>query len=238
MRTDQVDFRAPEEDPPVKRFVTGTSLLITLALSLLLAPAGAQESTPVDPEMWEDGLEAVASRAWGIDFASATPEASLEIADLQLVMAMVMRFETPEQATTAFDRMMSDMGQQMEADQSQGEVDVTTVDGIGDQAAVVTSVAVESEGTWHTRLSVAREGRYIYTITAFGGDADRVASTDELLTGMVDAVDPTDDEGTFAEDGTSTGGIWDVLPTDDHPVLAGLISYGDSEQDPEATPES
>jgi hypothetical protein len=222
----------------VKRFATSIGLLITLALSLMLAPAGAQESTPLAPEMGEDGIETVASRAWGIDFASASPEASPEIADLQIVIAMVMRFETPEQAVAAFDVFMSDMSEQMATEDTPEEVEVTTIDGIGDQAAVVSSVVVESEGTWISRLTVAQEGRYLYTVTAFGGDPDRVADTDELLTSMVNAVDPSDDEGTFAEDGTSTGGLWDVLPTDDHPALAGLISYGDNLENPEATPES
>jgi hypothetical protein len=222
----------------MKRLATGISLLIALMLSLLLAPAAAQESTPLAPEMGEDGIESVVSRGWGIDFANASPEASPEIADLQMVMAMVMRFETPEQAATAFELFMSDMSEQMATDDTSDEVELTMIDGIGDQAAVVSSVVVESEGTWISRLSVAQEGRYLYTVTAFGGDADRVASADELLTSMVDANDPADGDGTFMEDGTSTGGLWDVLPTDDHPALAGLISYGDTVQDPEATPES
>lgn len=221
----------------MKRFAPVISLLVALALSLVLAPAGAQESTPLAPETEEDGLESVVSRAWGIDFSSASPDASLEIADLQLVMAMVMRYETPEQAATAFELMTGDMSAQMATEDSPEEVELTMVDGIGDQAAVVSSVVVEAEGTWVTRLSIAQEGRYLYTVTAIGGDADRVASADELLTSMVEAVDPSEGDGTFVEDGTSTGGLWDVLPTNDHPVLAGLISYGDSEEDPEATPE-
>jgi hypothetical protein len=222
----------------MKRLAAGISLLITLTLSLLLAPAAAQESTPLAPEMGEDGIESVVSRGWGIDFANASPEASPDIADLQMVMAMVMRFETPEQAATAFDLLMRDMSEQMATDDTQEEVELTMIDGLGDQAAVVSSVVVESEGTWISRLSIAQEGRYLYTVTAFGGDADRVASADELLTSMVDADDPTDGDGTFMEDGTSTGGLWAVLPTDDHPALAGLISYGDNLEDPEATPES
>lgn len=212
----------------MKRFATGISLLIALALSMTLAPASGQESTPVDPMMGDEGLELVVSRSWSIDWANASLVTSAELPDLQMAIAMVNRYETPEQAATAFELFTSLMADQMSADEQLEDFEVTALAGLGDQASAISTTVVESEGTWVSRLSVAQEGRYLYTVTAIGSDADRVASADGLLAGMVNDSDPGEGDGTFMEDGSSTGGPWDVMPADDDPALAGLISYGDA----------
>lgn len=217
----------------MKRIVTGISLLTTLVLALVLAPASAQEASPIAPIEETGGLESTVSRSWSIDYANASPEASAELPELQMVIAMVMRYETPEQAAAALDLYMSDMADQMETDQYLKEFELVELDDIGDRATTVSTTVVESEGSWYSRVSSAQEGQYLYTLMVIGGNADRVASADTLLAEMVNDVDPGEGEGTFAADGTSTGGPWDVLPTSDHPALAGLISYGDAVLFPE-----
>lgn len=212
----------------MKRLATGISLFITLALSLMLAPAGAQEATPVDPLMQGEGLELAVSRLWSIDYSAASPAASADLPDLQLVSGLVMRYETPEFAARAFDKLTGDMAEETSADESLTDQEVVALDGIGDQASAIGTTAVEPEGTWVTRVSTAQEGQYLYIVMAIGADPDRVATADNLLVGMVNDVDPGEGDGTFMEDGTSTGGPWDTLPTNDHPALAGLINYGDA----------
>lgn len=217
----------------MKRFAFGISLLATLVLALLLAPAAAQESTPIDPMMDNGGLEYAISRSWSIDYANATPNTSGESPKFQMVIALVMRFETPEQAASALDRYMSDMSEQMETDEFLKDFELVVLDGIGEQASAVGTTVVESEGTWYSRVSSAQEGRYLYSVTAIGADADQVMDADSLLGEMVNNADPGEGDGTFLADGTSTGGPWDVLPTNEHPALAGLISYGDAVHFPE-----
>ncbi len=221
----------------MKRLATGITLLFTLVLSLMLAPASAQEATPVDPLMQGEGLELAVSRLWSIDYSMASPVASSGLPELQLVSAMAMRYETPELATRSFDQLTRDMAEETSTDETLTDHEVVPLDGIGDQASAIGTTTVEPEGTWIARVSIAREGQYLYIVMAVGADADRVATADDLLAGMVNDSDPGEGDGTFVEDGTSTGGPWDVLPTNDHPALAGMINYGDAVLFPEPATE-
>jgi hypothetical protein len=214
----------------MKRITSGIILLVALLFALPLAYAGAQDTETLEPGLDQDGLVYAVSRSWSIDFATlaaATPQATPTTPDLFMVLAMVMRYDSPQHAEDAFDSIKDESSDQVGSDAPAETMETFDLDGIGDQAMAAETTAVEAEGTWISRLATSQQGELLYIVMVIGGNAERVANADVLLDAMVNDAQPGEGEGTYSEDGASTGGLWDVLPAMDHPALTGLINFGD-----------
>jgi hypothetical protein len=179
--------------------------------------------------------------------AMSTPGAEMpELPELLGLSVGVLRFDNSDNAESGFDRMADELVKSANESMEEGDdsgtpvapitVDQQDVDGIGDEAKSMSAALEEEDGTYFSYGIIAREGEFVYLLIG-DGSADPSEAINNLAKGMIDR-DPGDGDGTFNDDGTSTGGLWDVFPANDDPALGGLMNGGDEILYPEATPEA
>jgi hypothetical protein len=217
---------------------------IALALLLggmVLAPVSAQDDEEFDLDQL-DGIQRSVGRFYYADFgamaeAMGTPVA--EDAPQTLVDGLsvaVMEFDNDDNADKAFDRIYDELlisatesndGEVDDLGTPVAAVDVSEedVDDLGDDAKAFTVVSEDEGGAYNSFALITRDGEYLYMVIAYGsGDASDAIQ--QYTEDMMDR-DAGDGDGTFNEDGTSTGGLWDVFPGADNALLVGLVTGGD-----------
>jgi hypothetical protein len=204
------------------------TFLAALAALLLVIPAAAQtpDATPAGDEL--AGLEYYAGRQYAPDPAAGIDR---ENPGLFQVSARVYVFDTEENADARWDSTIESTI--VESDIPSGsdnvEFEEAEIDDLGDRAWVTTLAATTPEGdTGYFRLLYVQEGTSLYVVSAIAGSDDATAIGDDIAREIVER-EPGDGEGTFREDGTSTGGIWDIFPATGDDVLDGIIAFADYE---------
>ncbi|CAN5584614.1 hypothetical protein BH09CHL1_BH09CHL1_24600 [soil metagenome] len=227
---------------------------IALALLLggmVLAPVSAQDDEEFDLDQLE-GIQRSVGRFYYSDFgmseAMGTPAS--EDTPTPLVDGLsvaIMEFDNDDNADTSFDRLYDEL--LISATESNEEdvddlgtpiaaldVSEVDVDGLGDDAKAFTVAGDDAEGAFNSYALITRDGEYLYMVIAYGsGDASEAIQ--QYTEDMMDR-DAGDGDGTFNEDGSSTGGLWDIFPGADNALLVGLLSGGDQILFPIGTPEA
>jgi hypothetical protein len=220
---------------------------------MVLAPVSAQDEEDEFDFNDLSGIQNGVGRYYYADYsamydAMATPGAEMpELPALLGLSVGVLQFDNDDNAGSGFDKLYEELvksANQSLADEAASmgtpttpvTVDENDVDGVGDQAKSMSAVVEEADGTYYSYGLVAREGEYLYLVIG-NGSSDPSEAINNLAKGMIDR-DPGDGDGTFNEDGTSTGGLWDLFPADDDPALGGLLNGGDEIIYPEGTPEA
>ncbi len=228
------------------------ALLLTVVLAIPVLSSNAQtpvaDSIPSEEEL--EGLQATVWREYapagtffGSEAYDATPGASpiATPTDLSAPIAItvqVRQFDTAENAAAAFERLDAESEASLATVFSDGTVEITSEDllDIGTQASRVRIDATELPGNvWLEYVTVQRD-QYVFFVSSQGSllmgmpgsdGPDRSLPTVDIATAMTDG-DASADAPVFAEDGTSTGGLWSfMLPADD-PLLAGVEAIFDS----------
>jgi hypothetical protein len=220
---------------------------------MLLAPVSAQDEADAFDLDDLSGLQSGVGRYYYYDFsammdAMSTPGAEMpDMPPLSGLSVAVLKFDGDDNAEGGFDRLYEELAksanESLNEDMGDGtpvapqSVDENDVDDIGDQAkSISATVEDEEEGPTVSYALLARDGDTVILIAASGA-ADPSQSAQDLAKGMVDR-DSGDGDGTFNEDGTSTGGLWDRFPANDDPALGGLLNGGDEILFPFGTPEA
>ncbi len=209
---------------------------LVLSLGLAIMPAAAQDVTMDDAA--EFGLEGGYMRMYMADPASEATAAP----DLLGVMVAGFQFDEAESAEAAFEEFTCGFaGGFMGATDAQdcdglteAGFTVSDVDGIGDQAIEITGEADIAGPTPVTLLSIQHEG-HIFMVITLGSSEPGVS--DAMGTYLVNA-EPVDTEVEFSDDGTSTGGFFDMLPQEGDAEIEGLMPISDMNffEDAEGTP--
>lgn len=210
---------------------------LVFALGLAVMPAAAQDINMDDAS--EFGLEGGYLRIYTVDPAMATPTT-----DVLGVMTAGFEFDSADSAETAFEDFSCGfaggfMGAEDAAD-CEGLTDagftVSDVEGMGDQAIEITGEADIAGPTPVTLLSIQSDN-YLFMVITLG--SDEPGSSDALGKFLADA-EPVDTEVEFSEDGTSTGGFFDLLPQEGDPEAEGLMPVSDMNffEDAAGTPAS
>jgi hypothetical protein len=207
-------------------------LFLTTLLALVATPAAAQTPSPAaSPEADTlPGLQYVAARQYAPD-----PSQPVDKADegLFILTVRIYVFDTEEHANGGWESTVESSA--IESDIPTGsdkvEYEEAELENLGDRASVTTLSAETPEGdTGFFRLIFVQDGVYLYTLNAIGGSADSTMVTDEIAAYMVEQ-DPGEGDVTFSETGTSTGGVWDLLPAGNDTILDGIIPFADAELD-------
>ncbi len=209
---------------------------LVLALGLAVMPAAAQDVTMDDAS--EFGLEGGYMRMYMADpSAEATPSA-----DLLGVMVAGFQFDSADSAEAAFEEFSCGFaGGFMGANDAQdcdglteAGFTVSDVEGIGDKAIEITGEANVGGPTPVTLLSIQSENNLFMVITL---GSDEPGSSDAIGKFLADA-EPVDTEVEFSDDGTSTGGFFDMVPQEGDDEIAGLMPVSDMNffEDAESTP--
>ena len=213
-----------------KRIALLLSLLFALAVS---SSAGAQQGTPtLDPGDVE-GLESGYARMYIADIEAmmATPDAMEEMSleDLALSgMGAVFTFEDEGAAEDAFG-LFGDQFALGFMEGSGTEAEKSEIDDLGNQAVeYLGETEVDDETTSPTSMILVQEGEYIYIAMILGGaevSDDTRAFAEYLLEQEI-----PDTEVVFNEDGSSTGGVYDILPNEENTdIVRGMVPFMDAD---------
>jgi hypothetical protein len=213
-------------------------LLLTALFSLLivLTPASAQ-TPPASPDASPQaspasdtlpGLTYVAARQYAPDPSSPIDPESEEA---YIVTVRIYAFDSEAHANAGWESTVESttIESQVPAESDKVQYEEQDIEGLGDRAWATTLAAETPEGdTGYFRLIYVQEGAYLYTLNAIAGSADATTITDDIASVMVKGK-PGEDAVQFNPDGTSTGGVWDLLPAADDEVLGQLIAFADAE---------
>ena len=219
--------------------------LLALALVGLLGLAHPFAALAQDEEPLQlsdlDGVQTAVSRTYTIDFeamfaaeASSTPEASGTL--LYALGGSIVQFDSEDKAKTGYIAILDEV-QSQESSATPEDLVFETVDlgtDLGDERTGLRAAGDESGLGGDLIALLVRDGSTIYLITGIANTGDPSDSVVAFAKSVIDAK-ASDDEATFNEDGTSTGGLWDKFPSTDDPVVAGLPSVIDTDpMDPES----
>lgn len=187
-------------------------VLVAFALLTGAMPGAAQEE-PTMSDMDIEGLQKMYSRSFAADISTMIAPASPEAmpAGWWLLTTLVLEFESEDTATAGLDTIREQITSTSAAGETAPMEEIELDLGDLDYAAQRADSA-EGGVTTSMLLITARDGRYVYAAVGLTFGADPVPLVESTIRAMRDA-DVGDGAEMFHEDGTSTGGLWDKLPT-------------------------
>lgn len=209
-------------------------LALVLSLGLAVIPAAAQSVSTDDAS--SIGMESGFMRVYMADPSAATPAAEGVLG----VMVAGFEFDEASTAEDSFEEFSCGfaggfMGTEDVAnceDLADAGFTVADVDGIGDQAIEVTGEADISGPTPVSMLAVQSDN-YLFVVITLG--TEEAGVSDDMAKFIADA-DASDAEVELNEDGTSTGGFYDMLPQEGDAEVEGLLPVSDMDFLGTATP--
>lgn len=217
----------------MRRLLSAVALLLALLLS---APAGAQTpaATPsASPGATPDvlpGLRYVAARQYAPDPAQPIDP---EDDGVYILTVRIYAFDTEAHADNGWESTVNSttIESQLPAESDKVKYEEVDIEGLGDRAWATTLAAETPEGdTGYFRLIYVQEGAFLYTLSAIAGSAEATLVTDAIAAQIVEG-EPGDGDVRLGEDGTSSGGVWDLLPAPGDEVLGELEAFADAELD-------
>jgi hypothetical protein len=209
-----------------------TSLLAFLLLAAIPAAVHAQEaSTPTTGTSTTEGLQEAISRQYGADPDApvASPTADLAAAPFT-VTARVLTYDSADHATAAYDASIAgaiEQVQGMGVDMT-SQVEEADLPDLGDTAHGLTLHSTRDGLSGYIRFVFVRQESTVFILTAIAGSDDGARITDRIAAAMLER-EPGDDTAQFREDGTSTGGLWELLPPEGDTALEGLVIIQDQQ---------
>ncbi|MDQ3443011.1 MAG: hypothetical protein M3490_05315 [Chloroflexota bacterium] len=218
------------------RFPSLCMLLIAVfaLLSTLSAAAQTPAANEIPPIDDFEGIEAAVDRTWGLDIAgmmAATPDLQPEEIDqgITVLSAMVLRFDSAENALAAYNTFQSGVGSQL-LQMAQGGTPAVSdepLSDLGDLASAITLTTTTPDQETYLRFVLVQEGEYVFLTYALAETNDQVTIADDLAAYVVNDGEEQGDEAIYVAEGASTGGLWGFMPSDDNELLGGLIPISD-----------
>ena len=196
------------------------AMVFALAFTVL-SPVAAQ--TPVSDPVEELNKIASDVTIYGRSYAanlSGTPVPGESLPVMAIIQAYV--FDNADVAAEAFPHVQQLMINELEA-VVDAPFETNDIDDLGTAATLSTAEVSKSGTTASVALFLVQQDEVIYLSASVvaNGAAEDVAN--DFLTFMMDQKPGDADTTEFAKDGTSTGGYFDTMPTnDDTDILHGL----------------
>ena len=180
-----------------------------------------------------DGIERAVGRFYNVEHfdALASPESAPP--GTYYLAAVVARFESDDQASTAVGTILDFTLANVEEDASFTLAE-TDAGELGDRTEAYVGTVEEDGTTVEVALLVVQDGPSVHIVIALG--LGEPAGTLETATGVVrfmTGAEAGDGDGTFDASGASTGGLWDTLPAEGDDAVRGLVIDGDEVLYPE-----
>lgn len=207
---------------------------ITMLATALHAPLqGAAQATPTesDADIADfndlDGFQRGASRTYvseAIAESGGVATADPQVPGLVALSAIVVEYDTDANAARAFDWARADFQKTLVEDNGV-EIVEREIAPIGDKAGAFAGTFSVEEGDGTIVVVIVQKGTLIYADFAFSIASEPLEEATALLRDMMSRA-PGPGEGDYADDGTSTGGLWEVFPTEGS-YLEGLTPDSD-----------
>lgn len=217
-------------------------------------PPEAADLTGIVGAVYRDYASAGLVETDGIYATGATPmtEEFVSTERLRLVAVLVYELESPKDAAVAYDRLTTGFVGSLTQMIPGGQQRLVSEDvpDVGDQATqarlTVTSEGGDSISQMTFQYVVIQRDEYVFVISSDGrlGPVKELPATAteasdtilELAIQIAAEGEPSPDEASYAEDGTSTGGLWGFMPETGDPLLMGLVPLWDQLLYPVARP--
>lgn len=213
----------------MKKILLTITMLLTLALSAqgVAAQVEAPEIESVDYSEI-DGLQSVYSRAYTVDFMAmmSSPEANLEEMDMAAMMRNISiqgyTFESEDQAKAFLDTTKEEAEGGLTEAEDLGEVEMKDLEAVDKEGVTMTMVMdLEGESIAMT-VHMFVDGNHLFMVISTDADLDASNSKADAVAQYVVDAEVQNEEVTFSEDGTSTGGVFDRMPEAGHELVADL----------------
>ncbi len=230
-----------------RRFVS----ILGAVLALPVVSARAQTPATIPNEADLAGLQNAVWRSYmpagtfvghgtiDLDETSPASPTSEEIHPY-LIQIVVREFDSADNAVTAYEQISAGVEASMPHLFDDGTQEITTeaLPDVGTQAARIRLEHTEPGITVWTENVIVQRNQYVFIVTSTADDglfgmmgegepADTPLPTAGIAAAVADG-DPSPDDPTFSDDGTSTGGLWGFMLQPGDPLLMGLVPVGDS----------
>lgn len=213
----------------MKKILLTITMLLTLALSAqgVAAQVEAPEIESVDYSEI-DGLQSVYSRAYTVDFMAmmSSPDANLEEMDMAAMMRNISiqgyTFESEDQAKAFLDTTKEEAEGGLTEAEDLGEVEMKDLEAVDKEGVTMTMVMdLEGESIAMT-VHMFVDGNHLFMVISTDSELDASNSKADAVAQYVVDAEVQNEEVTFSEDGTSTGGVFDRMPEAGHELVADL----------------
>ena len=212
-----------------------------------LYPPDAQDLNGIVGAVFRDYYSANAFMGQqSVSLEAATPMTEAELASTQFstISISVYQLETPKDAAVAYDEVSKGyLGSLTTMNQSDGEEKLLSkdLDGVGDQATHSQLTVTSTSGDWVNQIIfqyiTVQQGDFVFVIFSQSrvGPVESLPATAstqpdpmlDLATQIVTDGQPSADDPVYAQNGTSTGGLWGFMPAKDDPLMTGLVPMTD-----------
>ena len=210
-------------------------LLLALLLALTVIPAAAEETAEsvIDDPSQLTGIQAGVTRSWNTTMDMSTPPAE-GASFVYFAGVSVLEFDGEDNAGAAFTTLREFFETNAEEELGIPAADITFEerDDPGDASFVFEGSFADETSEGYFRFVLVQDDEYVYYTGAVTSDEESAAIADDLATYVEDQDDDASGTGEFNEDGTSTGGLWDLLPAADDAMFEGLAVASDQIQYP------
>ncbi len=207
-------------------------LSLVLAMGFAVSTTAAAQDVPASADDIE-GLESGYARMYMPDFAAmiesvGTPGAEMTIDEngVMLIMISGFTFDSEDNASKAVDLFSE--GMTGETSGLEG-MESSEIDDLGDKNLLINGETDEAGEPMATNMLLVQDGTSMYMISVTGGELDAgTQQVQDIAQHMIDGEIETE-EVTFSEDGTSTGGVFDLMPNieEDAELLSNLAPSTD-----------
>lgn len=205
---------------------------IILALTMVLALGGSGIAAQSLEEA--EGLESFFSREYTtgssataaqVSSADSTPQPMESEVEYKRVTVAGLTFESDEAAENYLGEMRSAIEAQTEQSDDEQDAEIQDLDIDNDGFLAVMNVPNTGVNT----VVLFVDGNTMFLVDVAHPDRDTANTTATDVAEFVADADIETDEVTFNEDGTSTGGVFDRMPTGDDDVVGDFTTIMDRE---------
>jgi hypothetical protein len=206
------------------------TLLLSLVFTFAFSTAALAQDIPAFDPAEMEGVESGYGRMYMVDWEMllASPDAVEDMAaDAPLVgMIGIFTFEDDDAAQSNLEPLGDSLTEQ--ANDEGATLEKEEVD-LGDEGyAYVGELPVDESESMNGAIIFVQQDEYIYFVMILGGE-EPVDMGQEWTEYVLDG-EIGDDAVELSEDGTSTGGVFDAMPTaEDEDLLGGMLPVSDSD---------
>lgn len=225
----------------MKRLLITVSLLLSLGLSTVGAAAQTDGVEAPDLEALEaqaydvEGLQTVYDRTFSMDIEAmmASPDFDFESMDVSAMMKMIsvqgITFDNEDNAKAYIEDMKSQMEQAQEEDEAGtfDDMEISDLEGFDVDGIRVNMDMPDLEIA--SSIIIFSDGNFVFQVMTMDSDMDTAKSNVEAVAQFVIDAEIETEEVTFSDDGTSTGGVFDRMPTAEDEVIGDLTGVTDME---------
>lgn len=209
----------------VKKFLVVMAMLLTLGLSAQGVAAQLDDSADTLSPEDISGLNGGYSRTYAPDMEALMASPSSDGLDLSSVMRNITiqayTFDSDDEAKDFYDLMMEQMESELAGELTDmGETEISDASEI-DKDGVKITIDEGDLGVGMTML-IFVDGDTVFSVMVMDADVESATALSVDIANYIIDAEVEDENITFNEDGTSTGGVFDRMPASGDDAVGGL----------------